>query len=379
MQDSYNNQEERNFTATSTREDEGSENALGLTRDETLAVVVGLLGGLGMLFGLARCTPIWDQLTGGKLDLKETAAEVVAPVASVIAPKEAVVDSTEMIALSDHENELEDAELTIDELESELAALRKEISSAPEQVSSLAPAPDTSGLEAALSQAEADAAAKASLVADKDGSISDLEEQNAKLLAEKEKALGLAEQELKAKQELEAKLAALMAEKEASVVEPVPAPEPKALFAESSEDLAPRAQTLFAGLQDVHTGDTRPDDIKDPYMELATSNKAKLLYRIPFATGQSGVGEGASNKLTGFINESGEDDFFLVVGYADVTGSADANKSLSRERSTSVADVVKEALDGGDNIQAAYVGQTDRFSADDLSENRVVEVWSIAP
>jgi len=369
-------QGDRTFTSTSTRSDEGNENSLGLTRDETLAVVFGLLGGLAMLFGLARCTPIWDQLTQGKIDVAEVAAEVAAPVTSAV--ETAKSKQTEVVAVEDLSDELEDAETHIEELEAELAGLR---GAKPETIVQTQ-AYDDSALRAALSSAEQDALSKQSLVDEKVAALLFLEDEKARLMKAAADAQDALAAERAEKERLAAELEAHLADhnEAAAAPEPAPAPAaPKQLFAESSEDLAPRAKSLFAGLQGIHTGEVRPADIKDPYLQLAASNKARLVERIPFGTGQSAVGAPAGDKLKALVDKSGDDEFFLVVGYADTTGSADANKELSRERSTSVANVIGSALGSEDNLQAAYVGQTDRFSDSDLSQNRVVEVWAIQP
>ena len=69
----------------------------------------------------------------------------------------------------------------------------------------------------------------------------------------------------------------------------------------------------------------------------------------------------------------------MVIGYASETGDIDSNRALSSERATAVARVLDEAKKPGQRVQAAYLGQTDRFGSKFPERNQISEVWQIAP
>jgi len=69
-------------------------------------------------------------------------------------------------------------------------------------------------------------------------------------------------------------------------------------------------------------------------------------------------------------NSAGDNSYFLIVGYADKSGSASSNQKLSSKRSTAVATSLVAEAKGLQSAQAVYLGQTDRFGP--ASENRVV-------
>jgi flagellar motor protein MotB len=57
----------------------------------------------------------------------------------------------------------------------------------------------------------------------------------------------------------------------------------------------------------------------------------------------------------------------------------DANRALSSDRATAVARILDAAKKPGQRVQAAYLGQTDRFGSSSPERNQICEVWQIVP
>ena len=68
---------------------------------------------------------------------------------------------------------------------------------------------------------------------------------------------------------------------------------------------------------------------------------------------------------------------FLVVGYASTTGGIDLNRKLSSDRASRIASVVNSNKGEGQEIQAVFLGQTDRFSESEAPRNQICEIWEI--
>ena len=165
----------------------------------------------------------------------------------------------------------------------------------------------------------------------------------------------------------------------------------KKVFANSSDDLAPSAQKLIAELsgfekaEDVAnaSGETpseeviasKEKDLDELYKGIDKNIRSRRKAVVNFDSGSSAVKGEYQNKITELLKTAKPDSYFIAVGYADVTGSANANKSLSSKRATKVAEVMKPSLKDTQFVQAFYLGQTERFGAPD--NNRVVEIWEI--
>ena len=70
-------------------------------------------------------------------------------------------------------------------------------------------------------------------------------------------------------------------------------------------------------------------------------------------------------------------DMLLVIGYASETGNVDGNRTLSSDRATAVAEALTSVKHPGQQVQAVYMGQTDRFSSRTPESNQLCEIWQI--
>ena len=147
----------------------------------------------------------------------------------------------------------------------------------------------------------------------------------------------------------------------------------KNVFVQSSDDLPNKAKSLFGDLKTLEGKST--DQVNAEYTQYLQKHNAKALARIKFNTGKSAVSEADIAQIANLTQTAGENSYFLIVGYADLSGDAAGNQKLSSKRSTSVAKALAEKAKGFQAAQAVYLGQTDRFGAP--AENRVVEIWEM--
>ncbi len=147
----------------------------------------------------------------------------------------------------------------------------------------------------------------------------------------------------------------------------------KNIFVKSTDDLPKTAQTLFADLKTLEGKSA--EEVKTAYQQITKKNNSEDKARIRFRSGKSNLTDAEKTKIANLTQAAGENSYFLIVGYADKTGSAAANQKLSSARSISVAKELASKAKGFQAAQAVYLGQTDRFGP--ASENRVVEIWEI--
>ena len=145
------------------------------------------------------------------------------------------------------------------------------------------------------------------------------------------------------------------------------------VFADSQEDLAPSAKSLIAQL-DNHQGNS-PEALAQLYSSLNGKLSAQPILSVQFPSGSSTVSNEYKAQISELLKSSGANSYFVAVGYADSSGSASQNKSLSSKRATNVAQVIKPSLSKNQFTQAFYLGQTERFGAPE--NNRIVEIWEI--
>jgi len=146
------------------------------------------------------------------------------------------------------------------------------------------------------------------------------------------------------------------------------------VFVSSSDDLPERARSLFSSLSSLEG--KSEDELKSVYSSLKADNHSESLARFKFETGKADVKAADIHKIKSITSSSDPTSYFLIVGFADNTGSAEANEKLSSERATAVAKSFTNNKKGFQAAQAVYLGQTTRFG--EPSENRVVEVWKIS-
>lgn len=150
------------------------------------------------------------------------------------------------------------------------------------------------------------------------------------------------------------------------------------LFAGTESQLVSDAVELFRSLRAL---ENKPDsEIATAYSQFGAKMGASVMDRpIAFPTGASDVAPEDLEKIKGFIGEAPDNAFIFVVGYASETGNVDSNRTLSSDRATAVATIVNQAKKPGQRVQAAYLGQTDRFGSKFPERNQICEVWQIVP
>ncbi len=149
----------------------------------------------------------------------------------------------------------------------------------------------------------------------------------------------------------------------------------KKLFVER-DNLSPRAARLFQEL--VRLEGNNREGIQQAYRRLEQDMKARVMETATFKTGSSALDSAHESHIENVITASPKNSFFLVVGYASKSGDHKSNRELSRKRATRTASVVNYLKRQGHEVQAVYLGETDRFGADN-ARNQVCEVWEIQP
>ncbi len=140
-------------------------------------------------------------------------------------------------------------------------------------------------------------------------------------------------------------------------------------------ELSEKASSLAHSLSQIQV--TNDSDLDNLYATMGSDSDSKFLYRIPFATGETGVPSSHQAALIAKLKEASKDATLVTIGYADVRGDDALNKRLSYGRAREVGDWIKGSLGQSTNIESFSMGETDRFSKEDFSKNRVVEVWQI--
>ena len=149
------------------------------------------------------------------------------------------------------------------------------------------------------------------------------------------------------------------------------------LFAGTESELFKEAVELFRSLREL---ENKPDsEIATAYSQFGAKMGANVLDKIDFTTGSSELPPEDITKITSFAAEAPDNALLIVIGYASETGNVDANRVLSSERATAVAKVLDHAKKSGQRVQAAYLGQTDRFGSKFPEHNQISEVWQIVP
>jgi len=140
-------------------------------------------------------------------------------------------------------------------------------------------------------------------------------------------------------------------------------------------ELSEKAVNLARRLDGINVSD--PATLDAIYEKFGNSGDSQFLYRIPFATGETGVPASHQNALIAKLKEADPNATLVTIGYADVRGDDALNKKLSYGRAKEIGEWIKSTLGNNTNIEAFSMGETDRFSKDEFSKNRVVEVWQI--
>ena len=147
------------------------------------------------------------------------------------------------------------------------------------------------------------------------------------------------------------------------------------LFVEKASDLSPNAAAFVEALKVIKA--SGGDALEAAYGGLETQANAKKLNVVRFNEGVSTVGKVQEGLLAKSIASSGEKSFILVVGYASNTGNKATNFALSSKRATAVATIVQKLKAEGQTVKALFLGQTDRFSKSEASQNQLCEIWEL--
>ena len=142
------------------------------------------------------------------------------------------------------------------------------------------------------------------------------------------------------------------------------------------ENLHPKAQKLFRELERLEGIDR--NGLEQTYERIKKEFNAHVVETADFATGSADLKQQHETHIKGVTVEANPNSFFLVVGYASKTGDVKSNRDLSERRSKRVASTVNYLKQNGQEVQAVYLGETDRFG-EKAQPNQVCEVWEIRP
>jgi outer membrane protein OmpA-like peptidoglycan-associated protein len=148
------------------------------------------------------------------------------------------------------------------------------------------------------------------------------------------------------------------------------------LFAKSETELLPAAVELFRRLRKLEG--MKDSDLTTEYSKLGDELGASVMHTLDFKTGSSKL---SPEDMVHLENIAGNDvpdgDLTLIIGYASKTGDSVNNERLSSDRATAAAKHFSSMKREGQNVQAVYLGQTDRFSSEVPERNQICEVWRI--
>jgi len=148
------------------------------------------------------------------------------------------------------------------------------------------------------------------------------------------------------------------------------------LFAKSENELLPAAVELFRRLRKLEG--MKDSDLTTEYSKLGVELGANVLHTLDFKTGSSELSPEEMAQLAHIVEDDAPDgDLTLIIGYASKTGDPVANEKLSSDRATIAAEHFSTLKRPGQNVQAVYLGQTDRFSSRVPERNQICEVWRI--
>jgi outer membrane protein OmpA-like peptidoglycan-associated protein len=147
------------------------------------------------------------------------------------------------------------------------------------------------------------------------------------------------------------------------------------LFASSENELLPAAIELFRSLRKLE-GQTDAE-ISTAYSSLGASLGANVLHTLNFATGSSQLAPADQEMIRNLVADIPDGDLVLAIGYASETGNVDSNRALSSDRATAAAALFSSVKRPAQQVQAVYLGQTDRFSSRIPERNQLVEIWRI--
>jgi outer membrane protein OmpA-like peptidoglycan-associated protein len=149
------------------------------------------------------------------------------------------------------------------------------------------------------------------------------------------------------------------------------------IFASSEDQILREAVALYRALQNLEG--KADSEIATSYSQFGANLGANVMKTCTFATGSSDIAPDLEAGILPIPAEAPENAMIFVVGYASETGNVDNNRRLSSDRATRVAELIDTVKRPGQKVQAAYLGQTDRFSSRIAERNQIVEIWQIVP
>lgn len=147
------------------------------------------------------------------------------------------------------------------------------------------------------------------------------------------------------------------------------------LFAKSENDLLPAAVELFRRLRKLENQSDL--EITKAYSAIGVELGAEVVKTLNFPTGVAKMNHTDEEPVRQLLADVADGDMLLIVGYASETGNVDSNRTLSSDRATGVAELLTAAKRPGQQVQAVYFGQTDRFGSRFPERNQCCEVWRI--
>jgi outer membrane protein OmpA-like peptidoglycan-associated protein len=157
-----------------------------------------------------------------------------------------------------------------------------------------------------------------------------------------------------------------------------PPPQPRQdLFADDESELLPAAVKLFASLRKLEN--KTDDELMAAYSRFGNELGATVLRKLSFPTGASDLTPDDLAAVKALAPTLPDQGLILVIGYASETGNVDANRELSSARATKTAEAINAGKTANQRVQAAYLGQTDRFSSRIPERNQICEVWHLLP
>ena len=122
------------------------------------------------------------------------------------------------------------------------------------------------------------------------------------------------------------------------------------------------------------------------YRRVNEARAMEKLITVPFGYAQKGLPASAVQKLceaasTPRVKELMQDPtvVFVILGFADTTGSIESGLRLSTERAETVVDSLRRECGVLNLMQAVGMGSTDILGKDNTAKNRVAEVWAVLP
>ncbi len=100
--------------------------------------------------------------------------------------------------------------------------------------------------------------------------------------------------------------------------------------------------------------------------------------RIDFERNATSISNDTAEKIARMIDTlADEDERFLIVSYANATGTAEQNKTISKKHVLSVASSITGNREKPISIQAVHLGPSERFNSETLSHDAIIEIWSL--